>query len=98
MQRIKKCVSAVVVGLAFSALSSGVVAQGQGSVEHNRVLVFPAAEFFYEGPDVAAGIVVPQGELVPVAEESFNHGARTRRIGPDLGQPSEWHGRRHSTG
>ncbi|HEY9279203.1 MAG TPA: PQQ-dependent sugar dehydrogenase, partial [Eoetvoesiella sp.] len=53
------------------------------SVEHNRVLSFPAAEFFYEGPDVAAGIVVPQGELIPVAEESFNHGARTCRIGPD---------------
>ena len=53
------------------------------SVEHNRVLVFPAAEFFYEGPDVAAGIVVPQGELIPVADESFNHGARTCRIGPD---------------
>lgn len=52
-------------------------------VEHNRVLVFPAAEFFYEGPDVAADIVVPQGELVPVEEESFNHGARTCRIGPD---------------
>lgn len=53
------------------------------SVEHNRVLVFPAAEFFNEGPDVAAGVVVPQGELIPVADESFNHGARTCRIGPD---------------
>ncbi|WP_233582771.1 sorbosone dehydrogenase family protein [Candidimonas sp. SYP-B2681] len=53
------------------------------SVEHNRVMVYPAAEFFYEGPDVAAGIVVPQGELVPVTEESFNHGARTCRVGPD---------------
>ncbi|WP_178372307.1 PQQ-dependent sugar dehydrogenase [Pollutimonas bauzanensis] len=53
------------------------------SVEHNRVLVYPAAEFFYEGPDVAAGVVVPQGELVPVQEESFNHGARTCRVGPD---------------
>lgn len=53
------------------------------AVEHNRVLVYPAAEFFYEGPDVAAGIVVPQGELVPVAEESFNHGARACRVGPD---------------
>ncbi len=53
------------------------------SVEHNRVMVYPAAEFFYEGPDVATGIVVPQGELVPVAEESFNHGARTCRVGPD---------------
>jgi glucose/arabinose dehydrogenase len=51
--------------------------------EHNRVLSFPAAEFFYEGPDVAIGTVVPQGKLVPVAEESFNHGARTCRIGPD---------------
>src|SRR5690606_11693949 len=68
-------------------------------VEHNRVLVFPAAEFFYEGPDVAADIVVPQGELVPVAEESFNHGARTCRIGPDnklyitLGNPYNVPGR-----
>lgn len=61
--------------------------------EHNRVLLFPAAEFFYEGPDVAVAEVVPQGQLVPVEEESFNHGARTCRIGPDnqlyitLGQP-----------
>ena len=30
-------------------------------VEHNRVLNFPAAEFFYEGPDVAVIEVVPQG-------------------------------------
>jgi glucose/arabinose dehydrogenase len=52
-------------------------------VEHNRVLSFPAAEFFYEGPDVAAATVVPQGQLVPEVEESFNHGARTCRIGPD---------------
>jgi len=62
-------------------------------VEHNRVLNFPAAEFFYEGPDVAVIEVVPQGRLIPVEEESFNHGARTCRIGPDkklyvtLGQP-----------
>ena len=62
-------------------------------VEHNRVLNFPAAEFFYEGPDVAVIEVVPQGQLVPVEEESYNHGARTCRIGPDgmlyvtLGQP-----------
>ena len=61
--------------------------------EHNRVLVFPAAEFFYEGPDVAVGVVVAQGKLVPPAEESYNHGARTCTIGPDnklyitLGQP-----------
>src|SRR5262245_55429862 len=62
-------------------------------VEHNRVLNFPAAEFFYEGPDVAVIEVVPQGQLIPVEEESFNHGARTCRIGKDgklyvtLGQP-----------
>ncbi|MGH6948742.1 MAG: PQQ-dependent sugar dehydrogenase [Kiloniellales bacterium] len=59
--------------------------------EHNRVLVYPAAEFFYEGPDVAIGVVAEQ--LVPPEEESFNHGARTCDIGPDdklyitLGQP-----------
>ena len=62
-------------------------------VEHNRVLNFPAAEFFYEGPDVAVIEVVPQGKLIPAEEESFNHGARVCRIGKDgmlyvaLGQP-----------
>jgi glucose/arabinose dehydrogenase len=62
-------------------------------VEQNRVLQFPAAEFFYEGPDVAAFIVVKQGDLIPPAEESYNHTARVCRIGPDnklyiaLGQP-----------
>jgi len=61
--------------------------------EHNRVLSFPAAEFFYEGPDVAVGEVVPQGQLVPVEEESYNHGARVCRVADDgklyiaLGQP-----------
>ena len=60
-------------------------------VEHNRVIILPAIEFFYESPDVAIdGIIEP---LVPVEEESFNHGARTCTIGPDnklyitLGQP-----------
>jgi glucose/arabinose dehydrogenase len=62
-------------------------------VEQNRVLQFPATEFFYEGPDVAAFQVVKQGELIPPAEESYNHTARVCRIGPDnklyiaLGQP-----------
>jgi len=51
--------------------------------EQNRVLAFPAADFFYESPDVATAPVVPQGELIPVEEESFNHTARTCRIGPD---------------
>ncbi len=62
-------------------------------VDHNRVLNFPAAEFFYEGPDVAVIEVVPQGRLIPVEEESYNHGARTCRVAKDgmlyitLGQP-----------
>jgi glucose/arabinose dehydrogenase len=51
--------------------------------EHNRVLNFPAAEFFYEGPDVAVIEVVPQGGLIPVEEESYNHGARTCRVSDD---------------
>jgi glucose/arabinose dehydrogenase len=62
-------------------------------VEQNRVLQFPAAEFFYEGPDVAAFVVAKQGDLIPPTEESFNHTARVCRIGADnklyiaLGQP-----------
>ncbi len=61
--------------------------------EQNRVLMFPAAEFFYEGPDVAAFQLVKGGELIPKDEESFNHTARVCRVGPDdklyisLGQP-----------
>lgn len=61
--------------------------------ERNRVLTFPAAEFFFEGPDPAVGTVVAKGELVPAEEESFNHTARVCRVGPDgklyisLGQP-----------
>lgn len=61
--------------------------------ERNRVLTFPAAEFFFEGPDPAVGTVVPKGQLIPAEEESFNHTARVCRIGPDgklyisLGQP-----------
>jgi glucose/arabinose dehydrogenase len=61
--------------------------------EQNRVLQFPAAEFFYEGPDVAAFVVAKRGELIPPTEESYNHTARVCRIGPDnklyiaLGQP-----------
>lgn len=61
--------------------------------EQNRVLWFPAAEFFYEGPDVAAFAIVKQGELIPTDAESYNHTARTCRVGPDgriyitLGQP-----------
>src|ERR1700723_1941447 len=62
-------------------------------VEQNRVLQYAAAEFFYEGQDVAVGVVVPEGELIPKSEESFNHTARECRVGPDnklyiqIGQP-----------
>jgi len=65
--------------------------------EQNRVLVFPAAEFFFEGPDVAAFVVLKKGDLIPVEEESYNHTARVCRIGPDgklyiaLGQPYNVH-------
>lgn len=61
--------------------------------EQNRVLLFPAAEFFYESPDVAAFNLVAEGELIPPEEASFNHTARVCDIGPDgkiyisLGQP-----------
>lgn len=61
--------------------------------ERNRVLSFPAAEFFFEGPDQPVAVVVPQGELIPPEEESFNHTARVCRVGPDgklyisIGQP-----------
>ena len=61
--------------------------------EQNRVLRYPAAEFFYESPDVVAEPLVAQGELIPPEEESYNHTARVCKIGPDgkiyisLGQP-----------
>lgn len=62
-------------------------------VEQNRILQYPAAEFFYESPDVAVGTIVEKGKLIPPSEESYNHTARECRVGPDgklyvqLGQP-----------
>lgn len=62
-------------------------------VERNRLLKFPAAEFFYDSEDVVAVPIVPQGELIPPEEESYNHTARVCVVGPDgklyvsLGQP-----------
>ncbi|TIP52434.1 MAG: sorbosone dehydrogenase, partial [Mesorhizobium sp.] len=50
--------------------------------EQNRVLWF-----------VAAFAIVKQGELIPASDESYNHTARTCRVGPDnriyitIGQP-----------
>lgn len=61
--------------------------------ERNRVMMYPAAEFFQESPDVVAVPIVPQGTLIPVEEESYNHTARVIKVGPDnklyisLGQP-----------
>lgn len=61
--------------------------------ERNRVMMYPAAEFFHESPDVVAVPIVPQGTLIPVEEESYNHTARVITVGPDdklyisLGQP-----------
>jgi len=62
-------------------------------VERNRVLLFPAAEYFMEGSDTVAIAIVKQGDLIPAEEESYNHTARVCAIGPDnklyisLGQP-----------
>lgn len=74
-------------GLAFSKDGFLFIA------ERNRLMMYPAAEFFHESPDVVAVPIVPQGELIPVEEESYNHTARVVKIGPDdklyvsLGQP-----------
>ena len=61
--------------------------------EQNALLEFPAAEFFYESPDVVINPVVKGGDLIPKSEESYNHSSRACTVGPDnkiyltLGQP-----------
>lgn len=61
--------------------------------ERNRVMMFPAAEYFQHGSDTVAIPIVKQGTLIPPEEESYNHTARACVIGPDnriyitLGQP-----------
>jgi len=61
--------------------------------EHNRVLRFAKAEAWQLGSELQVSETVPQGQLIPVAEESRGHEARTCRVGPDgqlyitLGQP-----------
>jgi glucose/arabinose dehydrogenase len=78
------------------AIPNGVCFSKDGflfTVEQNRVLMFPAAEFFYESPDVAVATIVAKGKLIPEDEESYNHTARVCDVGPDnklyisLGQP-----------
>ena len=51
--------------------------------ERNRVLWFPAAEYFMESPDTVAIPIIDQGQLIPPEEESYNHTARVCAIGPD---------------
>ena len=60
--------------------------------ERNRVMMFPAAEYFMEGSDTVAVPIVPQGTLIPPEEESYNHTTRVctihdGRIYLSLGQP-----------
>jgi glucose/arabinose dehydrogenase len=61
--------------------------------ERNRVMMFPASEYFQQGADTVAIPIVKQGELIPPDEESYNHTGRACVIGPDdriyiiLGQP-----------
>jgi glucose/arabinose dehydrogenase len=61
--------------------------------ERNRVMMFPAAEYFQQGSDTVAIPIVKQGDLIPPDEESYNHTGRACVIGPDnriyivLGQP-----------
>jgi glucose/arabinose dehydrogenase len=61
--------------------------------ERNRVMMFPAAEYFMEGSDTVAIPIIKQGDLIPAEYESYNHTTRSCTIGPDgriyisLGQP-----------
>jgi len=62
--------------------------------ERNRVLWFPAAEYFMESPDTVAVPIISQGNLIPTEEESYNHTARVCAISKkdnklyvSLGQP-----------
>jgi glucose/arabinose dehydrogenase len=61
--------------------------------QQNMVIEFPAAEFFYESPDVVPNPIVPKGTLVATDAESYNHTSRACVVGPDnklyitLGQP-----------
>ena len=45
-------------------------------IEQNRVLQYPAAEFFCKGADVAVNVVVPEGKLIATLEVSCHHTSR----------------------
>ena len=53
------------------------------SVEQNRVLTYPAAEFYFDSADVPVGTLVKAGELIPKDAESYNHTFRYCKVGPD---------------
>jgi glucose/arabinose dehydrogenase len=61
--------------------------------EQNRILRFANAEADVASKSLQVEIVVPQGELIPRAEQSRGHSARVCRVAPDgklyvaLGQP-----------
>lgn len=55
------------------------IPQTEPKADAKPVLQYSAAEFFYESPDVAVGIVVPEGELIPKSEESVALGAAEAR-------------------
>jgi glucose/arabinose dehydrogenase len=62
--------------------------------ERNRVLWFPAAEYFMESPDTVAIPIIDQGGLIPTEEESYNHTARVcavnkadNKLYVSMGQP-----------
>ena len=62
--------------------------------ERNRVLWFPAAEFFMESPDTVAIPIIDKGGLIPPEEESYNHTARVcavnkadNKLYVSMGQP-----------
>jgi glucose/arabinose dehydrogenase len=60
-------------------------------VEHNRVRIFPAAEYTYESAGGPVADVVPEGKLLPPDQESVDN--TVCEVGPDhklyilLGQP-----------
>jgi glucose/arabinose dehydrogenase len=77
-------------------LANGVCLAPDGTLyvaEVNRVQAFRSAESAWRGETLEVTEIVPEGRLVPREEESFGHGARVCRVGPDgrlyvsLGQP-----------
>lgn len=77
-------------------LPNGVCFDKDGTLyvaEQNRILSFANAETQVLSPSLVGEIVVAEGKLIPVSEQSRAHSARVCRVGPDgklyvtLGQP-----------